>query len=174
MDLRAVCPFMTDTMAEGDDRAATSRFETGLWPETVAETARSAFGVITPEEEAERLAAREKISEALQFLAELDADVLSLQDILSNKQTRGAFGEIQLQDIVRKAMPPGAFSFQATLSNGKRADCLIHLPNPPGPIVIDGQSLWQPWSHYPVGYPGLLALAYRVAGPGPSYGVGKK
>jgi DNA recombination protein RmuC len=65
--------------------------------------------------------------------------VLSLQDILSNKQTRGAFGEIQLNDIVAKALPADAYSFQTTLSNGKRADCLIHLPNPPGPIVIDAK-----------------------------------
>ena len=62
-----------------------------------------------------------------------------LQDILSNKQTRGAFGEIQLHDIVGKALPADAFTMQATLSNGRRADCLIHLPNPPGPIVVDAK-----------------------------------
>ncbi|TXI06111.1 MAG: DNA recombination protein RmuC, partial [Pseudorhodobacter sp.] len=65
--------------------------------------------------------------------------VLNLQDILSNKQTRGAFGEIQLHDIVQKALPKDAYSMQATLSNGRRADCLVHLPNPPGPIVIDAK-----------------------------------
>ncbi len=59
--------------------------------------------------------------------------MLSLQDILSNQQTRGAFGEIQLTDIVRKALPPDAFTLQATLSNGKRADCLIHLAEPARP-----------------------------------------
>ncbi|MFY9465944.1 MAG: DNA recombination protein RmuC, partial [Lentibacter algarum] len=62
-----------------------------------------------------------------------------LQDILSNKQTRGAFGEIQLTDIVTKALPSDSYTMQATLSNGKRADCLIHLPNPPGPIAIDAK-----------------------------------
>lgn len=67
------------------------------------------------------------------------SNVLSLQDILSNKQTRGAFGEIQLHDIVQKALPSDAYTMQATLSNGRRADCLIHLPNPPGPIVIDAK-----------------------------------
>ena len=61
------------------------------------------------------------------------------QDILSNKQTRGAFGEIQLTDIVSKALPRDSYQMQATLSNGRRADCLIHLPNPPGPIVIDSK-----------------------------------
>jgi len=65
--------------------------------------------------------------------------VLSLQDILSNKQARGAFGEIQLNDIVSKALPKDSYALQVTLSNGKRADCLIHLPNPPGPIVIDAK-----------------------------------
>ena len=72
-------------------------------------------------------------------IEKLSGDVLSLQDILSNKQTRGAFGEIQLNDIVSKALPSDAYTFQATLSNGRRADCLIHLPNPPGPIVIDAK-----------------------------------
>lgn len=62
-----------------------------------------------------------------------------MQDILSNKQTRGAFGEIQLHDIVLKALPSDSYTMQATLSNGRRADCLIHLPNPPGPIVIDSK-----------------------------------
>ena len=84
----------------------------------------------------ERLAT---IDKAQTNIEKLSGDVLSLQDILSNKQTRGAFGEIQLNDIVQKAMPPDAYSFQSTLSNGKRADCLIHLPNPPGPIVIDSK-----------------------------------
>ncbi|MEM7487964.1 MAG: DNA recombination protein RmuC [Pseudomonadota bacterium] len=69
----------------------------------------------------------------------LSSDVLGLQDILSNKQTRGAFGEIQLRDIVGKALPPDAFTWQATLSNGRRADCLIHMPDPPGPLVIDAK-----------------------------------
>ncbi|MFN6951265.1 MAG: DNA recombination protein RmuC [Albidovulum sp.] len=81
----------------------------------------------------------EIIDRAQSNIEKLSGDVLSLQDILSNKQTRGAFGEIQLNDIVRKAMPPDAFTMQATLSNGRRADCLIHLPNPPGPIVIDSK-----------------------------------
>jgi DNA recombination protein RmuC len=84
----------------------------------------------------ERLAT---IDKAQTNIEKLSGDVLGLQDILSNKQTRGAFGEIQLNDIVSKALAPDAYNFQATLSNGKRADCLIHLPNPPGPIVIDAK-----------------------------------
>ena len=81
----------------------------------------------------------ETIDSAQANIEKLSGDVLSLQDILSNKQTRGAFGEIQLHDIVSKALPMDAYAMQATLSNGRRADCLIHLPNPPGPIVIDAK-----------------------------------
>jgi DNA recombination protein RmuC len=84
----------------------------------------------------ERLAA---IDRAQDNITKLSGDVLSLQDILSNKQTRGAFGEIQLRDIVSKALPSDSYVFQHTLTNGKRADCLIRLPNPPGPIVIDSK-----------------------------------
>ena len=84
----------------------------------------------------ERLAS---IDKAQDNITKLSGDVLSLQDILSNKQTRGAFGEIQLTDIVGKALPKDSFKLQAILSNGKRADCLIALPNPPGPIVIDSK-----------------------------------
>lgn len=81
----------------------------------------------------------ETIDKAQANIEKLSGNVLSLQDILSNKQTRGAFGEIQLHDIVQKALPSDAYTMQATLSNGKRADCLIHLPLPPGPIVIDSK-----------------------------------
>ena len=79
------------------------------------------------------------IDKAQSNIEKLSSSVLSLQDILSNKQARGAFGEIQLNDIVLKALPPDAYSFQQTLSNGKRVDCLIHLPHPPGPMSIDSK-----------------------------------
>lgn len=81
----------------------------------------------------------ETIDRAQANIEKLSGNVLSLQDILSNKQTRGAFGEIQLNDIVQKALPSDSFTMQATLSNGRRADCLVHLPKPPGPIVIDAK-----------------------------------
>ena len=84
----------------------------------------------------ERLVA---IDAAQKNIAELSGQVVGLQDILSNKQARGAFGEIQLQDLVRAALPPSAYDFQATLGNGRRADCLIKLPNPPGAIVVDAK-----------------------------------
>ncbi len=81
----------------------------------------------------------ETIDRAQANIEKLSGNVLGLQDILSNKQTRGAFGEIQLHDIVAKALPKDAFTWQAVLSNGRRADCLVHLPNPPGPIVVDAK-----------------------------------
>ena len=85
------------------------------------------------------------IDKAQDNITKLSGDVLSLQDILSNKQTRGAFGEIQLNDIVSKALPSDSYTMQHTLSNGKRADCLIYLPNPPGPIVIDSKFPLEPY-----------------------------
>ena len=79
------------------------------------------------------------LDKAQRNIAELSGHVVGLQDILANKQARGAFGELQLHDLVRSALPPSAYEFQATLSNNRRADCLIRLPNPPGPIVVDAK-----------------------------------
>lgn len=84
----------------------------------------------------ERLAV---IDTAQKNITELSGQVVGLQDVLANKQARGAFGEIQLEDIVRDALPPKAYAFQATLTNGKRADCLIHMPNGQGALVIDAK-----------------------------------
>ncbi|MEX0582476.1 MAG: DNA recombination protein RmuC [Sneathiella sp.] len=79
------------------------------------------------------------IDKAQSNLTELSSQVVGLQDILANKQARGAFGEIQLNDLVKSALPPSAYDFQVTLGNGRRADCLIKLPNPPGSIVVDAK-----------------------------------
>ncbi|MGE5516548.1 MAG: DNA recombination protein RmuC [Bacteroidota bacterium] len=84
----------------------------------------------------ERLAV---IDAAQKNITELSAQVVSLQDILSNKQARGAFGEIQLNDIVSSMLPPSAFRFQAPVGDGRRVDCLLTLPNPPGAIAIDAK-----------------------------------
>ena len=84
----------------------------------------------------ERLA---KIDVAQQKISTLSEQVVSLQEVLSNKQARGAFGEIQLNDLVTSALPPSAYEFQVVLSNQKRADCVLKLPNPPGLIVIDSK-----------------------------------
>jgi DNA recombination protein RmuC len=72
-------------------------------------------------------------------ITELSTQVVSLQDILANKQARGAFGEIQLQDLVENILPPSAYEFQAALGDGKRVDCLLKLPNPPGSIAVDAK-----------------------------------
>ena len=84
----------------------------------------------------ERLGA---INAAQERITKLSEQVVSLQDVLSNKQARGGFGEIQLEDQVRAALPPSAYEFQATLSNRARVDCLLKLPNPPGPIGVDSK-----------------------------------
>jgi len=84
----------------------------------------------------ERLAV---IDSAQKNITALSTQVVGLQDILANKQARGAFGEIQLNDLVVQALPPSAYAFQATLASGRRVDCLLTLPNPPGAIAIDAK-----------------------------------
>ncbi|HEC01782.1 MAG TPA: DNA recombination protein RmuC [Sphingomonadales bacterium] len=79
------------------------------------------------------------IDQAQKNITDLSGQMVELQDILSNKQSRGAFGEIQLNDLVSQILPPSAYGFQVQMSNGKRADCLIKLPNPPGAIVVDAK-----------------------------------
>jgi len=95
------------------------------------------------EKTGERLAVLQQrlavIDAAQKNITDLSQQMVGLQDILSNKQARGAFGEIQLNDLVKAALPAHAFEFQVTLSNGKRADCLLRLPNPPGSIAIDSK-----------------------------------
>ncbi|MEQ9590474.1 MAG: DNA recombination protein RmuC [Parvibaculaceae bacterium] len=79
------------------------------------------------------------IGEAQKKLDSLTTEVVGLQEVLGNKQARGAFGEIQLNDLVTSALPPSAYSFQTPLSNKSRPDCLIKLPNPPGSIAVDSK-----------------------------------
>jgi DNA recombination protein RmuC len=80
-----------------------------------------------------------RIDEAQKKIGELSTQVVGLQEVLSNKQARGAFGEVQLNDLVQNALPPSAYEFQSTLSTGSRVDCLLKLPNPPGSIAIDAK-----------------------------------
>ncbi len=79
------------------------------------------------------------IDEAQKRIDALSQNVVSLQDVLTDKRARGAFGEVQLTQLVRQALPPGAYEMQATLSNGRRADCLLKLPEPINHIVIDAK-----------------------------------
>jgi DNA recombination protein RmuC len=79
------------------------------------------------------------IDTAQRNIAELSGRVVSLQDILANKQARGAFGQMRMEAIVEDGLPKGSYDFQATLSNGKRPDCLIHLSSASAAIVIDAK-----------------------------------
>ncbi len=84
----------------------------------------------------ERLAV---IAEAKQSLADLSTEVTSLSGVLSNKQARGAFGQVRMEAIIRDALPAGTYEFQPTLSNGKRPDCVIRLPNTQAALVVDSK-----------------------------------
>lgn len=79
------------------------------------------------------------IDAAQKKITELSTNVVSLQEILTDKKTRGAFGEVQLSALIRNVMPEQNFSFQHTLSNAKRADCILFLPEPTGNVVIDAK-----------------------------------
>jgi DNA recombination protein RmuC len=84
----------------------------------------------------ERLAV---IDAAQKNITELSGQVVSLQDILSDKQARGAFGQGRMETIIADGLPSDSYEFQATLSNGKRPDCLIRLPNTSRAIVVDAK-----------------------------------
>lgn len=79
------------------------------------------------------------IDQAQQKITELSSNVVSLQNILSDKRSRGAFGEVQLNQLISNMLPSSHYAFQHTLSNGKRADCMLFLPEPSGHIAIDAK-----------------------------------
>ena len=85
------------------------------------------------------------IDKANASLTELSAQTTRLENVLSNKQARGAYGEMQLENLVGETLPPNAYQFQSKLSNGSRPDCLLNLPKPPGPIVIDAKFPLEAW-----------------------------
>ena len=72
--------------------------------------------------------------------------MVQLQAILSNKQTRGAFGQSRMEAIVADGLPHGAYEFQATLSNGNRPDCLVKMPNGAPSLVIDAKFPLEAWN----------------------------
>ncbi|MDF3809743.1 MULTISPECIES: DNA recombination protein RmuC [Rhodopseudomonas] len=78
------------------------------------------------------------IDSAQQNLTDLAAEVTTLRDVLSNKQSRGAFGQARMEAIVQDGMPKGAYAFQFTLSSGKRPDCVVFLPDQ-RPLCIDAK-----------------------------------
>lgn len=79
------------------------------------------------------------IDAAQKKITELSGNVVSLQEVLADKRSRGAFGEVQLNALVRNVMPESSFSFQHTLSNKTRVDCMLFLPEPSGNIAIDSK-----------------------------------
>jgi DNA recombination protein RmuC len=91
----------------------------------------------------ERLAVIDAAQTNIQSLAK---DVVGLQAILSNKQTRGAFGQSRMETIVADGLPMGAYAFQQTLSNGSRPDCTIQMPNGLPPLVIDAKFPLEAWN----------------------------
>jgi DNA recombination protein RmuC len=90
----------------------------------------------------ERLAVIDTAQNNIQSLA---ANVVQLQSILQNKQTRGAFGQARMEAIVADGLPQGAYQFQASLSNGMRPDCIILMPNGQPPLVIDAKFPLEAW-----------------------------
>lgn len=79
------------------------------------------------------------IDKAQEKIAELSGSVVSLQEVLSDKRSRGAFGEVQLNALVSNLMPEASFSLQHTFPGGARADCVLFLPEPTGTVCIDSK-----------------------------------
>lgn len=79
------------------------------------------------------------IDKAQEKIAELSGNVVSLQEVLSDKRSRGAFGEVQLSALISNMMPENSYSLQHTFANGLRADCVLFLPKPTGTICIDSK-----------------------------------
>ena len=79
------------------------------------------------------------IDEAQKKIETLTGSVVSLQELLGDKKSRGAFGEVQLEALVRNILPPAAFEMQYTLSNGTRVDCALRLPAPTGLVCVDSK-----------------------------------
>ncbi len=90
----------------------------------------------------ERLAV---IDRAQANITSLSKDVVGLQSILANKQTRGAFGQGRMEAIVGDGLPGGSYAFQYTLSNNSRPDCVIFMPNGAPPLVIDAKFPLESW-----------------------------
>ncbi|WP_336278743.1 DNA recombination protein RmuC [Bartonella sp. CB175] len=91
----------------------------------------------------ERLAV---IDAAQNNIQSLTGKVVQLQEILNNKQTRGTFGQGRMEAIIADALPANSYVFQATLSNGKRPDCLIYMPNKTPSLVIDAKFPLEAWN----------------------------
>jgi DNA recombination protein RmuC len=105
----------------------------------------------------ERLAT---IDEAQRKIDGLTTNVVSLQELLGDKRSRGAFGEIQLEALVRNILPPSAYAFQASVGNDMRVDCLLRLPEPTGIVAVDAKF---PLENYHRMFDSSLAESDRAA-----------
>ncbi|MBD0413361.1 DNA recombination protein RmuC [Oryzicola mucosus] len=114
---------------------------TGRLGQTMAEQTKSTHENLARLQE--RLAVIDTAQSNIQSLA---GQVVQLQAILSNKQTRGAFGQSRMEAIVADGLPQGAYEFQATLSNGTRPDCLVRMPNDTPSLVIDAKFPLEAWN----------------------------
>ena len=114
---------------------------TGRIGNTISEQTKSTHESLTKLQE--RLAVIDTAQNNIQSLA---GQVVQLQQILSNKQTRGAFGQSRMEAIVADGLPHGAYEFQATLSNGNRPDCLVRMPNGSPSLVIDAKFPLEAWN----------------------------
>jgi len=79
------------------------------------------------------------IDEAQKKIDGLTTNVVSLQELLGDKRSRGAFGEVQLEALVRNVLPVNSFAMQYTFPNGTRADCALFLPDPTGTVAVDSK-----------------------------------
>jgi len=79
------------------------------------------------------------IDEAQKKIETLTGSVVSLQELLGDKRSRGAFGEVQLEALVRNVLPPAGFEMQYTLASGARVDCVLRLPAPTGLVCVDSK-----------------------------------
>ena len=79
------------------------------------------------------------IDEAQKKIDGLTTNVVSLQELLGDKRSRGAFGEVQLEALVKNALPPDGYAFQVQLASGVRADCVLNLPEPTGRVAVDAK-----------------------------------
>ena len=100
------------------------------------------------------------IDEAQKKIEGLASNVVSLQEILGDKRSRGAFGEVQLEALVRNSLPPDAYAFQHTLKSGARADCVLVLPEPTGTVCVDSKF---PLENYSRMFDDSLPMAERDA-----------
>ena len=100
------------------------------------------------------------IDEAQKKIEGLASNVVSLQEILGDKRSRGAFGEVQLEALVRNSLPPDAYAFQYTLKSGTRADCVLILPQPTGSVCVDAKF---PLENYSRMFDDTLPAAEREA-----------